>query len=52
MDIENTMIPSNMYQTWLQDSTDIVIKRPEIAKVSLPFPVNLAFLHTDDNDIQ
>ncbi|CAO2826199.1 unnamed protein product [Amaranthus hypochondriacus] len=33
MDIENTMILSNMYQTWLQDSTDIVIKRPEIAKV-------------------
>ncbi|KAL2939827.1 Sister chromatid cohesion 1 protein 1, partial [Bienertia sinuspersici] len=30
MDMEQTMIPSNMYQTWLQDSVDIRVKRPKV----------------------
>ncbi|XP_021769482.1 sister chromatid cohesion 1 protein 1 [Chenopodium quinoa] len=32
MDIEQTMLPSNLYQTWLQDSGDIRVKRPKIVE--------------------
>ncbi|KMS99335.1 hypothetical protein BVRB_2g045640 [Beta vulgaris subsp. vulgaris] len=32
MDNEQTMIPSNLYQTWLQDSVDIRVKRPKITE--------------------
>ncbi|KMT03646.1 hypothetical protein BVRB_8g189850 [Beta vulgaris subsp. vulgaris] len=32
MDNEQTMIPSYLYQTWLQDSADVRFKRPKIAE--------------------
>ncbi|XP_056690809.1 sister chromatid cohesion 1 protein 1 isoform X2 [Spinacia oleracea] len=32
MDIEQTMLPSNIYQTWLQDTSDIQFKRPKIVE--------------------
>ncbi|KAJ8443936.1 hypothetical protein Cgig2_032760 [Carnegiea gigantea] len=44
MDDEQTMIPSNLYQSWLQDSSDISFRRPKIGKVNPKSTIKLAKL--------